>query len=352
MRRRRLAMVSAGLVLAVPGIARGDGLPVPVDDAGGSGVVREARAPDRIVALRAGRNTLVARVRREGGRVVHSRLLRGRFTIPAVALDGSASGLSGDGSTLVLINPRKRFPRAQTTLTVLDGQRLRVQRVLTLRGDFSFDALSPDGASLYLIHYVSPRDPTRYAVRLYDLVAGRLRPGRIVDPREPDERMRGLPITRVASGDGRWHYTLYDGAGSYPFIHALDTVRRTAFCIDLDALARPAIDRYALRMTLAGDGSRLAVRDGAAPLAVVDTTTFRVRTPDAGAPVAPAVDGGPGSVPPIVAAVLVLLVAGGAVALRRRRAARVAPPAGPPPEPDPAVADAKEDGTSERVALV
>ena len=39
------------------------------------------------------------------------------------------------------------------------------------------------------------------------------------------------------SPDGRWAYTLYDGNGKTPFIHALDTSRSTARCIDLDALA-------------------------------------------------------------------------------------------------------------------
>ena len=47
--------------------------------------------------------------------------------------------------------------------------------------------------------------------------------------------MRGQPLTRATSPDGRWAYTLYDGAGKEPFIHALDTSTRSARCIDLDA---------------------------------------------------------------------------------------------------------------------
>jgi hypothetical protein len=46
----------------------------------------------------------------------------------------------------------------------------------------------------------------------------------------------GLPITREASSGARWAYTLYDGAGGHPFVHALETTGRTAACIDLDAL--------------------------------------------------------------------------------------------------------------------
>ena len=48
--------------------------------------------------------------------------------------------------------------------------------------------------------------------------------------------MNGLPMNRATSAGGRWEYTLYD-APEHPFIHALDTEGRKAFCIDLDALA-------------------------------------------------------------------------------------------------------------------
>ena len=53
-------------------------------------------------------------------------------------------------------------------------------------------------------------------------------PTPIVDKSEPDERMAGLPITRQTTADGRWAYTLYDGAGKEPFVHALDTVNGEA----------------------------------------------------------------------------------------------------------------------------
>ena len=45
--------------------------------------------------------------------------------------------------------------------------------------------------------------------------------------------MSGIPVTRMPSMDGRWAYTLYDN-GRHSFVHALDTARRTAVCIDLD----------------------------------------------------------------------------------------------------------------------
>jgi hypothetical protein len=88
-------------------------------------------------------------VRTSDGQIVDSRLLPGTFTIPAVAYDRSASGLSGDGRTLVLIEPRQSFPRARTRLMVIEvGRQLRPRQTITLSGDFSFDAISPRGSLL------------------------------------------------------------------------------------------------------------------------------------------------------------------------------------------------------------
>jgi hypothetical protein len=232
----------------------------------------------RYVTLPAGPRTVVARISRPDGKVLRSRHLRGIYTVPAVALDGSTGGLSADATALALIKPRARFPQRRTSVVVLDGTLLRVQRQLTLRGDFSFDAISPDGDLLYLVQYLSRRDPTRYAVRAYDLGNQRLLPDPIVDPREPDEQMGGFPVTRATSADGRWAYTLYDGAGKHPFIHALDTVGRTAACIDLDALTGRR-DLPQMRLAV---GKTLDVMDGRVPIAHVDTRTFGVEMTESG----------------------------------------------------------------------
>ena len=203
-----LALVSGA---AVPAAATADGLPVLGVDVGSQGVAART-SPVRYVALHAGRETIVARTAVVGGRVLGFTRLAGNFTIPAVAYDGSASGLSADAGTLVLIQPRLTFPRARTALAILDAKRLRLRTLVTLPGDFSFDAVSPQGRTLFLIQYLSARDPTRYKVRAYDLRSERLLANPIVDPHERGA-MRGSPITRAASPDGRWAYTLYDGAG-------------------------------------------------------------------------------------------------------------------------------------------
>lgn len=326
MRSTLLGLTLAMALGPMAAAAHGDGLPVPVDDAGGEGITAQngvATEGVRYVALRGNGHSVVARVQRAGGRALGWTFLPGAFTIPAVALDGSPAGLSADGRTLVLIRPRVSFPQRATRLAVLDARRLRVRHIVTLPGDFSFDAISPNGRNLYLIQYVAPKDPTRYAVRTYDVARSRLNPGQIVDPRERDEAMRGLPLTRTTSADGRWAYTLYDGAGEHPFIHALDTRGRTARCIDLDSLTVRDLGTPRLRVDRAG--SRLVLDDGTRPLALVDTKTFAVSDPEA----APATElTGTGRSEDALAkrllgaAGIAFLLAAGCVSLRARRRRR------------------------------
>jgi hypothetical protein len=275
----RIAAMGAVSIAAAIAVGNGktDGLPVLGVDAGPVGVTTPS-GPARYVTLPAKGHTVVARVRRDGGQILASRVLPGTMTIPAVAYDGSAGGLSADGRVLVLIQPRARFPRARTTLTILAARRLRVRTTLRLRGDFSFDAISPKGRWLYLIQYVSPKDPTRYLVRAYDVRHDQLLTKPIVDPHEQGEKMRGNPLSRANGPDGRWAYTLYDGAGQAPFIHALDTSGRTARCIDLDALAGSDY-LWRLRLHLGENGRTLTVRDGDETELVVDTGTFHVQKP-------------------------------------------------------------------------
>jgi hypothetical protein len=303
MRRSALALAALS-VLAPAAPARGDGLPVAGVNAGPEGV---AGGAVRYVTLDGARDTMLAAVARDGGRVVRSRSLRGRLTIPAVAYDGTPSGLSADGRTLVLIRPRTSFPQARTTLAVLEARTLRVLRTLRLAGDFSFDAVSPDGRALFLVHYLSPTDPTRYEVRAYDVAAGRLRPGAIVDPRERDEKMRGFPVTRATSPDGRWAYTLYDGGGHEPFVHALDTASGRARCIDLPA----ARDAFALRLRATADHIDVLARRRA--VLRVDARTFAVGRPVAARPAAHAEHGRPWWPWALGAAVLLMIVAAGVV---------------------------------------
>ena len=102
---RRFVLLAAVVACVLAPAAHADGLPVLGVDVGSSGVTVHGDA-DRYVTVTQSGATLVERIQRNGGRVLGLNRIPGNFTIPAVAYDGSASGLSADGQTLVLIEPR------------------------------------------------------------------------------------------------------------------------------------------------------------------------------------------------------------------------------------------------------
>lgn len=309
------AVAVAGLTT---GPARGDGAPV-------LGAVASARQPIalphgriRYDARPAGRGTVVRSVASDG-RSITTRL-PGHYGVPIVTYDGATAGLSADGRTLVLIRPRTRFREPSTVMAVLATRSLHVKRYVRLRGDFAFDAISPDGRWVYLIQYASRGAAVDYRVRALDARTGRLRTRVIVDPADAGEPMRGNPIARADSPDGRWAYTLYDGLG-HPFVHALDTTGLRAKCIDLPKFP-PNSNWYDARIGYAPGDRRLVVTLHGRTLATLDPATLKER---AGAErtavrgshsAAPSTGGIVGIGFPIAAVVLGL--GAGLVAVRRR----------------------------------
>jgi hypothetical protein len=292
-------------LLASP--ARGAGGPVVGGDAGAAGVTAPGLGT-RYLTQRVPGGTLVMAVDRSSGAILQSRFLHEHLVVSAAAYDGSATGLAADGGTLVLAAPRRSFPQRRSDFVVVETARLHRVARFSLHGDFSLDAISPDGGLLYFVQSFSA---TRYAVRAFDLTAERLRRAPVVDPAEPDEPLRGSPMARALSRDGRWAYTLYDGNGKHPFIHALDTERARAKCIDLDGLAGRQ-DMIDMRLTVGGGGTVL-VRDGSRrPLYAVDPRTFAVHVPRPAAPAPPAPvadDGNPGWIAPVAGLALLALLA-------------------------------------------
>jgi hypothetical protein len=275
MRRLAVLLMTAGL--ALPAAARAAGGPAPAIQ-GGAGVGAPGQ-PGRYVAVTASASTTVLE-RVVNGQVDWWQTLHGSLGVPAAAGDGTATGLSADGRTLVLSELSRRYPPRRTRLVVLDVRRYnaRVRDRVSLPGFFTVDAISPDGRRLYLIHYTHGNDLLRYEVRAYDLPRHRLLAKPIVDPREPDEKMLGTPVTRVMSRDGRWAYTLYARPQDAPFIHALDTRAGTAACIDLDGVA--ASDATTLRLTPPAGGRPLVVATASGhPVKLVDPRTFAVSDP-------------------------------------------------------------------------
>jgi hypothetical protein len=306
-------LAAAALTAAAASVAHADGLPVGNLDTTRTGVAVPGSSY-RLFAIQAGRDTVVTSVYRDGGLLQATRTLRGDFTVPAVAQDGTTTGLSADGRTLVLVRPRAAYPQRRTRLAVLDAVTLRLRSTIALRGDFSVDAISPDGRRLYLIQYTSPRDPLAYAVRSLNLRSGSLDRGEIVDPHERDEAMHGLPMSRATSPDGRWAYTLYDGAGKSPFVHALDTEARAARCIDLPAL--PAAVNVS-GLTVAVRGGQLQVRFGSRPIASIDRRSFQIRRV-APSPASSASDSAPSDGFPWGLAAAAAAIAGVAILALRR----------------------------------
>jgi hypothetical protein len=277
MRGRAIIIVGTCALAGVgaPAAALADGVPPGVIQ-GGQGIA--AAAGDvRYVAIDAGSMTAVAAVRTGGGAVVRSRTLPGPFGVPMITLAGATDGLSADGRTLVLEVVRRALPvRAASRFAILSTRGLRVRAMLRLPGDFSFDALSPDARTLYLVEHTAEGDSSRYRVRSYDVASRRLDPRIITDPREPDEiEMAGYPVARTAQADGGWVYTLYQRPNGQAFVHALDTRRATARCIDLPWTGRP--DLSGVRLLVDGRGSLAVVRERAVRIALIDGRTFALR---------------------------------------------------------------------------
>lgn len=274
----RLLAILASVVAAAAAAAAaaGDGGPSPGPVLGWDGVLAPGGAV-RYVAFPAGTNTIVAAVRVDGGRVLRWRSVRGGFGVPTVAFDGTTDGVSRDGKTLVLSSWLSQpSPGAVSRFAVLSTKTLRVRKLITLPGSFAFDALSPNGSTLFAIQYLSASNPLRYRVRAVDLLSGRALPGSIVDKREPDEQMNGQPVSRATTLDGGWAFTLYARNGAEPFVHALDTRNRAARCIDLPWRAGQAI--WNVRLSLSPDGRRVLLRQRGVRLAAIDLRTFAVRS--------------------------------------------------------------------------
>src|SRR5215218_6273050 len=217
---RTLALALATLaLLAIAPAAAGDGGPSPGVVGGWDGVLAPS-GKVRYVALIGGPTTTLAVVKVNGGRVTRSTWLRGGYGIPLVAYDGTAGGLSADGSKLVLSSySNSRSQTGASRFAVVATKNLRTVRTVVLRGAYSYDALSPDGSMLYLIQYLSERDFTQYRVRAYDVAAGKLLRAPIVDRRDPDEQMHGFPVTRASTRHGGWAYTLYGRDLGNAFVH-------------------------------------------------------------------------------------------------------------------------------------
>jgi DNA-binding beta-propeller fold protein YncE len=306
MRRLSFCLVAVVGVLVAAPTALGDGAPLPVVQ-GGSGVASHNGGFHYVTVYDGRGGTIVERIDVAQGAVFGWNRFEGSWGIPILGTgDQTGQGLSRNGRTLVLASTAGPYASTSRFL-VVDVKRMRAVRTIVLHGSFSFDALSPDAARLYLIQYASAGDLSHYVVRAFDVRTNRLLPGKIADRSEHEKSMSGLAITRTSSANGRWVYTLYVKPSGEPFVHALDTVGGVAYCVDLPKNR----GLFNIALSLRDHERTLAVhwRSGR-PWLDVAVGTWKVSYPGVAFPwagVAGGIGGG-----------LALLVAG-ALLLRRRR---------------------------------
>jgi hypothetical protein len=268
MRKRILVLAVMGLALAAAASAKGPALGV---SSGPQGVLAPSGKLKYVAMGARGGATVVRAIRLRDHTTIRSHTIPGRFGIAVITFDGARGGVSADGETLVLPS----LVRGETTrFAVVSTRTLRLTKVITLDGLFTYDAISPDGRTLYVIEYLSD---TNYRVRAVSVATGGLYEQVVVDKREIGEAMTGYPVTRATSADGGWAYTLYGRAREPAFVHALSTWDRAAICIDLPwTVTRTALMH--VRMAMSADGSQLVLRDHAGKVAVVDAMNgYQVR---------------------------------------------------------------------------
>ena len=269
---RRLAFLLASLgALALAPVASA-AYPAPFAVQGGDGL-SSLDGSLRFVALKAGRNTQLRAVDAKGGAAVASRSIPGSFGIATLTQSGLAGGLFHDGSAFVLqsvgLSPTSRF-------LIVGAADLVPRQMITLKGAFGFDALSPDGSKLYLIQHTSSQDFQHYVVRAYDLNTHTLLAGRVADKAQKSWVMQGWAVDRVTTTDGRWAYTLYTNPGGYPFVHALDTVRGVAHCIGVPWRGDQN-EPWNMRLALRPDGRSVAVnRQAGNGFVAIDVSTWKI----------------------------------------------------------------------------
>jgi hypothetical protein len=153
------------------------------------------------------------------------------YELPIIAnLAGEPGGLSPKARWLVL-QARGAEYETKSAFAILDGKLDQATTFVELDGSFHFDAISDSGRYLYLEERLGAGPSDGYRVRVYDLKAGTLLPGILVDKTVQADRMVGGRAATLVSPDGGWQYTLYVREGGKPFIHAIKLEERWSLCL-------------------------------------------------------------------------------------------------------------------------
>jgi hypothetical protein len=186
--------------------------------------------------------------------------------------------LSVNGRWLALRQSEQTGDSTFAVIDTQDGKLIKLVRLdrASYQSDFYLDAISPDGAMLYLLQYLS-QQPGRYYVRAYNVQTNQLIDNIIADKSElNDPRMVGSAVARQMSKDGWFAYTLYADAGrNIAFVHVLpmnssdpNNPPYFARCIELPVGKSGNLLRY-YTLVLSDDGTTLYAVNAA--LGVVST---------------------------------------------------------------------------------
>jgi len=188
-------------------------------------------------------------------------LVEGRWAMPS-SYGAAPNGFSTDGSWLVLAAPQTSDGGVTTSaFAVIDTGRATVARTVTATGDHTFDAISADGRSLYVVEHLGA--PAQYRVRVAGGGGSALSVAPIVDLKIAAPQMNGIYHSSVALPNGTWNYGLYFSPTKGAFIHALNTTQLYAQCILDVPDGGPAV-RATWSMLLSPAGGHLYLVNGPA----------------------------------------------------------------------------------------
>lgn len=205
-------------------------------------------------------STVLKRYDASSGNWMGMVILDGRWTLASVSPRGVRVALTAGAGP-------------STRVAIVNSDRLRLARRISLRGRFEVESISDRGDRLFLIEHLAR---SQYRLRLYDVAQGTLRAGALRGPGEPSV-MAGRAWSAVASPNGRWLLTLYlNTPRSTAFVHALDLHTRKPTCIFLPGRGGDRLlSQYTL--TLASDLRTLyAVNPAVGVVARIDLRTRRV----------------------------------------------------------------------------
>jgi hypothetical protein len=163
-------------------------------------------------------NTIIEGFDVEKGTTERYSSLLGQWTVAAVSATARWAALLGGSS---LVKPGSGEGEL-TRIDILDTRANSIVHAINLHGSFDVDAVSADGASLFLNQHIGGTGNDYYEIRVYDLISAKLLPDPVRE-KGADAVIQGGAIQQSATADGVKLLSVY-----------LDTSRHVAFIHDLD----------------------------------------------------------------------------------------------------------------------